>query len=451
MTLSNGGTATYDSGLSRLNNSGDNHLVFDYVVGASDPTTNDLRVAGVTLNGAVFKDASGNVADLSGATNIDTLLRIVAPPPSGAEILIDYVFAYPPGYTSPDPLVSGQTIEFGFNYVTVSGGTPTITLNDGGVATYDAGASTSSTAVFDYTVGPGDHVATLDISAFHANGATFTNPFGNDGVDFSQATLADLDLQVGASPLTVSSLKSSASVVARGDTVRLTATLNEPVTINNPPSLALNDGGIASYDSGASNPSAGVLVFDHVVGATDHALDLMVTGVNQDDTPGPQDAAGYSPDYIGLLNVGVGTEVTPLRVAVVTASPGGPIVAGETVHVTIVMNEPVFVNGSAPSLTLNDGGTANYDAGASQPSSGRLVFDTVVGQANQTADLAVTGVTLPPGTTIRDASGFDASLTGALNVPTGTRIGASPLVVTPRRGLRRHAGAAVGGYGHPGH
>src|SRR6185503_3059723 len=110
MTLSNGGTATYDSGASRLNNSGHNELVFDYGIGASDPITNDLRVAGISLNGAVFKDAAGNIADLSGAINADTGLRIVAPPPSGAEIPADYVFAYPAGYTSPNPLVSGQTI-----------------------------------------------------------------------------------------------------------------------------------------------------------------------------------------------------------------------------------------------------------------------------------------------------------------------------------------------------
>ncbi len=35
--------------------------------------------------------------------------------------------------------------------VTVSGGTPTLTLNDGGTAFNDAKASTSQTMVFDYT------------------------------------------------------------------------------------------------------------------------------------------------------------------------------------------------------------------------------------------------------------------------------------------------------------
>src|SRR5690349_11886039 len=60
--------------------------------------------------------------------------------------------------------------------VTVSGGVPTLVLNDLGIATYDAAKTAalgnSAKLVFDYTVAPGQNAAALAIKQVKLNGAT---------------------------------------------------------------------------------------------------------------------------------------------------------------------------------------------------------------------------------------------------------------------------------------
>ena len=62
--------------------------------------------------------------------------------------------------------------------VTVAGGTPTLTLNDGGTASYTSGSGTNA-LVFSYTVGAGQNTADLTVTAFNANNATITDGAGN--------------------------------------------------------------------------------------------------------------------------------------------------------------------------------------------------------------------------------------------------------------------------------
>ena len=62
--------------------------------------------------------------------------------------------------------------------VTVAGGTPTLTLNDGGTATYSGGSGTSA-LTFSYTVGAGQNTAALTATAVNLNAATITDGAGN--------------------------------------------------------------------------------------------------------------------------------------------------------------------------------------------------------------------------------------------------------------------------------
>ena len=59
--------------------------------------------------------------------------------------------------------------------VTVTGA-PTLTLNDGGTATYDAAKSTATSLVFDYTVTSSD----TDVSSLSATALTMTRPASFD-------------------------------------------------------------------------------------------------------------------------------------------------------------------------------------------------------------------------------------------------------------------------------
>ena len=62
--------------------------------------------------------------------------------------------------------------------VSVAGGTPTLTLNDGGTATY-TGGSGSNALTFSYTVAAGQNTPDLTVSAVNLNGATITDGAGN--------------------------------------------------------------------------------------------------------------------------------------------------------------------------------------------------------------------------------------------------------------------------------
>jgi VCBS repeat-containing protein len=63
--------------------------------------------------------------------------------------------------------------------VMVVGGVPTLTLNDGGTATYDAVHSTSTLLVFDYTVAAGQYANSLAVTGINLHGATVTEIAGN--------------------------------------------------------------------------------------------------------------------------------------------------------------------------------------------------------------------------------------------------------------------------------
>ena len=63
--------------------------------------------------------------------------------------------------------------------MSVAGGTPTLTLNDGGVATYDATATAAlgdaKLVAFSYTVGANDRTQSLQVSSVNLNGAAIAN------------------------------------------------------------------------------------------------------------------------------------------------------------------------------------------------------------------------------------------------------------------------------------
>ena len=167
LTLNDGGTATYASG------SGTNALTFIYTVAAGQNTP-DLMVTGVNLNSASIDDSAGNAANLSlssiaqGSPQIDTtppsVTGVTASPGSGTESV-------------------GNAITFTVNMseaVTIAGGTPTLTLNDGGTATYASGSGTNA-LTFSSTVGATDSsVSSLAITAVNLpSGVTITDGAGN--------------------------------------------------------------------------------------------------------------------------------------------------------------------------------------------------------------------------------------------------------------------------------
>ena len=151
--------------------------------------------------------------------------------------------------------------------MTVSGGTPTLTLNDGGVATYTGGSGTN-TLTFTYTVGAGQNIASLAATARQPQwrddrqrGRDRRQPVADRRLDPERPADrhhdADRDRSLTDSPTT--------GDLAVGKTVTLTLKLNEAVTVSGgTPTLTLNDGGIATYASGSGTNT---LTFTYTVGA----------------------------------------------------------------------------------------------------------------------------------------------------------------------------------------
>ena len=62
--------------------------------------------------------------------------------------------------------------------VTVKNGTPTLTLNDGGTATFTGGSGTNALA-FSYKVAAGQTASSLAATSVNLNGATIADTSGN--------------------------------------------------------------------------------------------------------------------------------------------------------------------------------------------------------------------------------------------------------------------------------
>src|SRR5205823_10657404 len=144
--------------------------------------------------------------------------------------------------------------------VAVAGGTPTMLLNDGGTATY-TGGSGSSNLTFSYTVQAGRNTADLAVSSISLNGATIKDSWGiaadlSASANYNPAGTLQIDTTVP----TVSSIAASGAgitagsgVLGAGKVVTLTVNMSEAVTVTGSPTLALNDGGTATYTGGSGS------------------------------------------------------------------------------------------------------------------------------------------------------------------------------------------------------
>jgi len=139
------------------------------------------------------------------------------------------------------------------------------------------------------------------------------------------------------------------------------------------------------------------------------------------------DAAGNSaPGSATLAVQGGGSGPTVIAVA---AQPStGDEAAGTLILIGLGMSAAVTVSGGTPSLALNDGGTATYDAANSTASS--LVFRYTVAAGQDVSALAITGYS-PNGATIKDSGGNSADLSGAVHTFSGLQIDTTAPTTTP--------------------
>jgi len=427
LTLNDGGKATYTSG------SGTNTLTFSYTVGAGQ-NTSDLTVTAVNLNAATMKGGTGVAANLTGAvTNPSGTLQIDTTAPTVASVA-----ASGSGITAGSgKLSTGNVVTLAVKLseaVTVAGGTPTLTLSDGGTATYTGGSGTN-TLTFSHTVVAGQKASDLAVTAVNLNAATVKDGAGNAANLVGAVVNPSGTLQVNATtPSAPTTTPTVASVAASGtgvtsgngklntgDVVTLAVKLSEAVTVaGGTPTLTLNDGGKATYTSGSGTNT---LTFSYTVGAGQNTSDLAVTAVNLNAAT-VKNSNGSSANLAGAVTNPSGTlqidTAAPAVSSMIFSGNGltggsGKLVFGQTASLTMSFSEPVTVVGGTPTLKLNDGGTATYAGGSG---TNALKFSYSVGLGENTSDLAVTAVNLNSAT-VKDAAGNAASLANAIINPSG--------------------------------
>ena len=423
LSLNNGGTASYTGG------SGSNALTFSYTVGAGEDT-GDLSVTSFNLNGSTVSDAATNDAVVAGAvTNPSGILQIDTIAPTVSSVVASGGGIDGSGNGN---LNAGHVVTLTVNLsdaVTVAGGVPTLSLNNGGTASY-TGGSGSNALTFSYTVGAGEDTGDLSVTSFNLNGSTVSDAATNDAVVAGAVTNPSGILQIDTIAPTVSSVVASGGGIDgsgngnlnAGHVVTLTVNLSDAVTVaGGVPTLSLNNGGTASYTGGSGSNA---LTFSYTVGAGEDTGDLSVTSFNlngstvSDAATNDAVVAGAVTNPSGILQIDT---IAPTVSSVVASGGGidgsgnGNLNAGHVVTLTVNLSDAVTVAGGVPTLSLNNGGTASYTGGSG---SNALTFSYTVGAGEDTGDLSVTSFNLN-GSTVSDAATNDAVAAGAVTNPSG--------------------------------
>ena len=159
-------------------------------------------------------DAAGNTGSTSFTFTLDTTAPVVTQASASPSTGIEY-----PGNT--------VTVTLNLSSAVTVSGTPTLTLNDGGTATYTGGSGTNA-LTFSYTVGASDStVSALAITAVNLpNGATVTDVAGNTA-DLTGAltTFPGLQIDPPVGVPTIGSFSPDTGVVGDGITKATTLTL----------------------------------------------------------------------------------------------------------------------------------------------------------------------------------------------------------------------------------
>ena len=300
---------------------------FAYTAGATAGESANIAAA----NGAVTDSFSFSVSDGHGgviASSLGIGLDASHPAVTAAE------FAFAAGQIKPGD--SGLiTLDMSSPVsLNTAGGAPSLTLNDGQTATFDAAQSSAGKLAFDYHVAPGaTDVAALAVSAVNLNGAIVQNLSNVASASFSLAGVSQAGPEIG--PFFTGALASpSSGAFGLGQTVTLLVEMNSAVTVTGTTAtLSLSNGGVATLDvpNTATLSSLGVLAFDYKVAPGD--LDSGALGVTAITLHGTTvtDTGGLAANFLGTAAsfANVKIETTPPTLsplgdqAVEATGPGG--------------------------------------------------------------------------------------------------------------------------------
>ena len=432
---------------------------FDYEVQPADIDTDGPSIAAgaLTVTGGTLTDSGGNPAHLNFGTHAianDTSQKVnggVDNPP----ILASSGYGLPAGGT----FIADERFEiyFYFSEAVAVTGAPELALTVGastrqavyagcGGAVVEGFCPRSGALRFHYVVRAGDADAdgiVIPINALALNGGTIRDRGGNDAdlvasFQSPDPLFVNVDGSVDNAPepssLAISSPQSGATFGAT-ETIAVTVTYNEPVTVSGAPQLALSIGSStrqAGYQgcSGAWGDPAGTcrwLTFGYTVQSTDadtNGISIAATALTLNGgtirdlggnnavlglgTSAVSDSTGHKVDgSVDRAPAVIGVTITSSPRRGDTYSSWGP----DRIYATVSFNEAVTVTG-APQLALAIGTQtrqADYSSGSGTEA---LTFSYTVQYSDVDADgvsIAANALTLNGGM-IQDSGGNNAAL-----------------------------------------
>ena len=248
-------------------------------------------------------------------------------------------------------------------------GSPTLSLNDGGSASYNNGSGTSA-LTFNYTVAASQNTSSLTVTSLNIPPGASIQDAALNNADVSGATnytpAGPLQIDTTAPVVTISN--------TGGPTNQATQTLTGTVD--------MADAGSTVKVFDGTTQVATTTVSSTGSWSTNVALASGSNSLTAQDT----DAAGNT----GTSNAVVYTLNTtvPVVTSITTSGAGitngvGDLNAGKLVTLTVTFSEVVNVTGS-PTLSLNDGGSASYNNGSGTSA---LTFNYTVAASQNTSAL----------------------------------------------------------------
>ena len=194
-----------------MGGSGTSALTFRTTVASTDTSTSALAITGVNLaNGASIHDASGVAANLAGAVKTFTGLQIDPPVAPAITPAVTQATASPA--TGTEVVGNTITLKLGFNEAVTVTGTPKLSLNDGGTASYVSGLQWQCLASYHGRTDRLEYRRSPSRRQFWQNGASIKDA----GVPPSAADTSLPGLQVETSSIAPVLLGASAASVAPG-------------------------------------------------------------------------------------------------------------------------------------------------------------------------------------------------------------------------------------------
>jgi hypothetical protein len=216
------------------------------------------------------------------------------------------------------------TITVNFSENVAVTGTPTLSLNDGGTATYQSGSGTNA-LVFSYSVSLGQYTSNLAVTAFNLpNGATIQDGGGNNA-NLNGATVTFSGLQISGSVVDNWISSSSGNWITVAD-------WSSGVPNSNSDAVISNTGGYTVTLSSAD---------------TAHSLSLNDTGaIVSDNTGGSLKLAGGS-GTLAITNGAFQLAGGSLQAGIISISSGG----------TFLIAKGTYTGSNALSETITDNGS----------------------------------------------------------------------------------------------